>query len=91
MAVFGGTALMGGLGAAYAAALNPLLVKYDSHPNTRYFVVPGMEHVLIGGYGIVGADGGVSAPRKSRDGGTDLKGWVDAWATGADAGWESTR
>ncbi len=77
--------------ATYAAALNPLLAQYDAKANTRYFVVPGMEHVIIGGYGVVQADGGVTAARKSRDGGTDLKVWIDAWATGVDAGWKSTR
>jgi len=74
----------------YAAALSPLLAEYDARPNSRYFVLPGEEHVLLQGYGVIGADGGVSAPRPSRDGGTNLKDWINAWATG-DAGWASTR
>ena len=35
-------------------------------------------------------DGGVTAPLPSRDGGTNLRAWINAWATG-DAGWPSTR
>lgn len=75
---------------AFNAALLSLEARYDARPNTKYFVVPGDGHVLWGDYGLRLADGGYSAPRKSRDGGTDLKAFVDAWVDGGD-GWRSTR
>jgi hypothetical protein len=34
------------------------------------------------GYGVKQADGGYSDPRPSSDGGTNLKAWLDGWATG---------
>ena len=89
----------GGVGAA--AFLNPPTATFktnlialedrnDLTPNAKHFVVPGFEHVLFGGYGMVLSDGGVTAPMSSRDGGTDLRAWINAWATG-DASWQSTR
>lgn len=76
--------------ADFKANLGALEDRYDLAANTKYFVVPGTEHVLFPGYGVVQADGGTSAPLRSRDGGTDLRAWINAWATG-DAGWQSTR
>lgn len=70
--------------------LGALEDRADLTMNAKYFVVPGTEHVLFGDYGVTQADGGLSAPRRSRDGGTDLRAWINAWATG-DAGWQSTR
>ncbi len=64
--------------------------RYDGRPNTKYFVVPGEQHVLWGTYGTRLADGGYSAPLRSRDGGTDIKAFIDGWAVGA-AGWNSSR
>jgi hypothetical protein len=58
--------------------------------NTRDFRLPGQEHVMLQRYGVVLADGGLSAPASSPDGGTTLKAWVDAWATGV-APWTSQR
>ena len=66
-----------------------LASQYDATTNAKYFVVPGGEHVLLGDYGVVQADGGLSAPRRSRDGGTDLRAWIDAWAEG-NSGWRNT-
>ncbi len=74
----------------FQANLGALEGRYDQAANTRYFVVPGGEHVLFAGYGVVLGDGGVTAPLPSRDGGTNLRAWINAWATG-DAGWPSTR
>lgn len=74
----------------YAADLATLEASYDATANGRYFVLSGTQHVLWPGYGTRLADGGYSAPRPSNDGGTDLKSWIDAWATGA-PGWTSTR
>jgi hypothetical protein len=45
---------------------------------------------LWGDYGTRLADGGYTAPRPSRDGGSDLKRFIDGWALG-DAGFSSTR
>jgi hypothetical protein len=64
--------------------------RYVAHPNVHYFVVPGEEHVLLGGYGVMLADGGETAPKPSRDGGTTLKEFMNAWAEG-DGGWSSHR
>ncbi|MCC6332982.1 MAG: hypothetical protein IT380_03220 [Myxococcales bacterium] len=63
---------------------------YDGTQNAKYFVVPGEAHVLWGDYGQVLSDGGVAASRRSRDGGTTVKAFIDGWALG-DAGWQSTR
>jgi hypothetical protein len=74
----------------YASNLGPLLGQYDMAPNAQYFVLPGEEHVMWGGYGSRRADGGTTPAVSSRDGGTTLRAWVHAWATG-DGGWTSTR
>lgn len=74
----------------YGSALASLEAQSDATANAKYFVVAGTSHVLWPGYGTRLADGGYSAPLPSNDGGTDLKAWIDAWATGA-PGWESTR
>ena len=74
----------------YTTNLVALEAQYDARPNARYFRLPGQEHVMLQGYGVVGADGGISAPRASRDGGTNLKAWIDAWATGT-GDWSSQR
>lgn len=73
----------------YTANLAPLLDSYDTKPNARYFALPEQKHVMIQGYGMVQADGGISAPYTSRDGGTTLRAWVDAWITGTN--WTSQR
>jgi len=75
---------------AYGSALTALEGSQDATANAKYFVVAGSEHVLWPGYGARLPDGGYSAPLSSNDGGTNLKAWIDAWATGA-SGWESTR
>ncbi|MBK7862384.1 MAG: hypothetical protein IPJ65_28000 [Archangiaceae bacterium] len=74
----------------FTTGLAALESRYDAHPNARYFVVPGAGHVLWGEYGTRQADGGYTAPRQSRDGGTDLKRFIDGWATGS-ADFSSTR
>lgn len=76
--------------ATFNANLVQLEARYDQAPNTKYFVIGGEEHVLWAGYGVRRPDGGITAPLPSRDGGTTLRAWIDAWATGDD-GWESTR
>ncbi len=76
--------------AAFNAELRALQSRYDARANTKYFVVPGDQHVLWGEYGTRLSDGGYSAPKKSRDGGTDLFQWVNAWVDGG-AAWQSTR
>jgi hypothetical protein len=67
---------------SFTAGLSALEATYDAHANMKYFVVPGTTHVLWNDYGTRLADGGYSAPRPSRDGGTDLKRFIDGWATG---------
>lgn len=74
----------------YLSFLDQMLPSYDGQANAAYFVLPGTDHVMWGGYGTRLADGGYTAPRKSADGGTDLKTWIDAWATG-DGGFVSVR
>jgi hypothetical protein len=76
--------------ATFTANLTSLLDRNLATANARAFVVPGTNHVLLGGYGLALPDGGASAPLLSRDGGTSLRTWVDAWATGAPA-WTTTR
>jgi hypothetical protein len=66
----------------YNLRLGELEAIYDAHPNLSYFVLPGEEHVMWSGYGVKLADGGYTAPRQSADGGTNLKAWIDGWATG---------
>ncbi len=72
----------------YKQKLGSLLDLYDANPNLASCVLPGGEHVMWGGYGTKKADGSYSAPRASPDGSTDLKKWIDAWATGS-ADWKS--
>ena len=76
--------------ATFNANLLQLEARYDQAPNTKYFVIGGEEHVLWAGYGVRRPDGGITPPLPSRDGGTTLRAWIDAWATG-DGGWASTR
>lgn len=64
--------------------------RYAATPNARYFRLPGREHVMLQQYGTVLTDGGLSAPASSRDGGTNLRAWVDAWATGKSP-WDNQR
>lgn len=72
----------------YTANLVAIEDRYDATPNAKYFRLPGQEHVMIQRYGLVLSDGGISPPVSSRDGGTDLKTWIDAWATGGSP-WQS--
>jgi hypothetical protein len=74
----------------YFAALGELKASYDQTPNTKYFVVPGEQHVLLGGYGLQLPDGGFTAPIAGPDGGMDLGTWMNAWATGS-PDWKSLR
>lgn len=74
--------------ATYSAQLASLEATYGQ--NRRYFELGGQTHVMLDQYGAVLADGGVSAPTRSPDGGTDLKRWVDAWVTGSGA-WDNVR
>jgi len=75
---------------AYNADLGVLEQAYDGTANGKYYVLAGTTHVMWPGYGTRLADGGYTAPVASNDGGTDLKRWIDAWATGG-PGWTSTR
>lgn len=75
---------------AYSAALTQLQAKYEASARARYFVLPGQAHVMLPQYGVVQTDAGFTAPVASPDGSTDLKRWVDAWATGAGA-WENEK
>lgn len=75
---------------AYTAELDDLLASYDDAPNAAYFVLPTDEHVMWPFYGTRQANGTLTPPRLSPDGGTHLKAWVDAWALG-DAGFSSVR
>jgi len=60
-------------------ATNSLLTQQYTRPHTRYFVLPGTQHVLLGGYkSLVGA------------GGVSLKTWVRQWAEG-DPSWANVR
>jgi hypothetical protein len=74
----------------FATELSAVQAQYEGLPNARYFVVPGEQHVQWGSYGVATSDGGTTAPVPSRDGGTDLKAWIDAWATG-EGDWSSQR
>ncbi|MDP2274650.1 MAG: pectin acetylesterase-family hydrolase [Archangium sp.] len=64
--------------------------RYAATVNAKYFRLPGREHVMLPKYGTLLADGGLSAPVSSRDGGTNLKAWIDAWATGGGT-WDNQR
>lgn len=74
----------------YTSNLVMLEARYEGSPNARYFRLPGQSHVMLQGYGVVQADGGLSAPLASPDGGTTLRSWIDAWATGASP-WENQK
>lgn len=87
---FGGVGLDAYLAPPYdthQAQLDTLLPSYVDAAHAGAFVLSGTEHVMLGGYGTVQSDGGVTAPRASADGGTTLKAWIDAWATG-DGSWK---
>lgn len=73
----------------YRGNLNGLLGNYPGWSNARAFVVAGQDHVMLQGYGVVQSDGGVTAPRRSDDGGVSLKDWVDAWVAGS-SGWSNS-
>ncbi len=75
---------------AYTAALGTLEDSYDTHANARYFNVPGQEHVLWDDYGSRRPDGGFTDSPRNRDGGANLKSFIDGWAEGG-AGWSSSR
>ncbi|MDP3237537.1 MAG: hypothetical protein Q8N26_32420 [Myxococcales bacterium] len=75
---------------AYVAGLNALEPIYEARSNSKFFRRAGPEHVMLQLAGLVLSDGGVTASVSSADGGTTLKAWVDAWATGMGP-WESTR
>jgi hypothetical protein len=76
---------------AFNAALTHLMDDDDTRPNAHYFVIEGETHVLFDGYGSHLPDGGLTAVTPSRDGGTDLHAWINAWALGVDGGWPSLR
>lgn len=69
----------------YQAALNEVLAQYVGRESAGAFVLPGTQHVMLGGYGELQANGSVSAPFPSADGTTDLRRWIDGWATGSGA------
>lgn len=73
----------------YRTNLAALENLYDTKSNARYFTLADQQHVMLQGYGVVQSDGGISAPYSSRDGGTTLRAWVDAWVSGTN--WTSTR
>jgi hypothetical protein len=74
----------------FTTGLAALEGRYDSHANKKYFVVGGTGHVLWNDYGTRLPDGGYTAPHPSRDGGTDLRRFIDGWANGT-ADFQSTR
>lgn len=67
---------------AYRSALDALLTRYQGRTSAGAFILPGTQHVMLGGYGMINADGSVSAPYPSADGSTNLRRWIDGWATG---------
>lgn len=69
----------------YAAGISALRELYDGAANAHFFLLPGTNHVMIGGYGVVRPDGTVTEPLPSADGATDLKQFIDAWALGGAA------
>jgi hypothetical protein len=75
---------------AYVAALAALEPIYEARSNSKFFRRAGQEHVMLQLAGIILSDGGVTASVPSADGGTTLKAWVDAWATGIGP-WQSSR
>ncbi len=76
--------------AQFVTKLEALEAANEASANAKHFIIAGDNHLLLQGYGTIQSDGGVSAPMPSRDGGTDLRAWVDAWATGSPL-WQSTR
>ena len=74
----------------YSTNLAALETRYEASTNARYFQLPGQNHVMVQLYGVVQPDGGLSAPAASRDGGTDLRAWLDAWETGVGR-WENQK
>lgn len=74
----------------YTANLRTVETQYEPASHTRYFELPGQEHVMLQGYGVVQTDGGLSRSVRARDGGVELRSWVNAWANG-DAGWDNLR
>lgn len=75
---------------AYVQALGALEAQYEPRANTKFFRLPGKEHVMLQRAGVVMGNGMVSASASSPDGGVTLKAWVDAWATGTGP-WTSQR
>ncbi|MDP1920350.1 MAG: hypothetical protein Q8L14_29165 [Myxococcales bacterium] len=75
---------------SYVAGLAALEPIYEARSNSKFFRRAGQEHVMLQFAGIVRSDGGVTPTVPSADGGTTLKAWVDAWATGMGT-WESSR
>jgi hypothetical protein len=67
---------------AYVRALGDLEGQYEARTNARFFRLPGKDHVMLQGAGVVQPNGTVSATISSRDGGVTLKAWIDAWAPG---------
>ena len=74
----------------YSTNLSTLESRYEASSNARYFQLPGQNHVMMQLYGVVQPDGGLSAPVASRDGGTDLRAWLNAWETGVGR-WENQK
>lgn len=66
----------------YQAEFAALLAERAAHANADAFVLPGTAHVMWQGYGTALADGGTAPPFDSADGGTNLREWIHAWATG---------
>lgn len=75
---------------AYVASLTALEPRYEARSNAQFFRRAGQEHVMLQLAGVVLADGGLTPSVASPDGGTTLKAWVDAWATGVGR-WDSQR
>jgi hypothetical protein len=74
----------------YTSNLVSLETQYEANANAKYFRLPGQDHVMLQRYGLVQPDGGISAPSPSRDGGTNLNAWINAWATGVGP-WENQK
>lgn len=66
-------------GAIKEPTLALLREQYDPNPFTRYFVLPGTSHTMLGSFKDIVGPGGVT-----------LKTWVVRWATG-DAAWANAR
>jgi hypothetical protein len=74
----------------YTANLVQVEGWYEPRPNAKYFRLAGQDHVMLQRYGTVLSDGGVTPPVASPDGGTNLKQWLDAWASGQGA-WQNQK